>query len=112
MKGRQIFQILHGFCYWDATATVKSLERAATMYAPSIRFEEAPSYVREGWAFDDTKEGDERFIQPVAPEGWGYDLEKGVFYPLEGTEVPDPETFVENSEVEEVENVVSESEDN
>ena len=100
MKGRKIFQILHGFCYWDATSFVKTLDKAAEMYAPSIRFEEAPSYVREGWAFDDTKEGDERFVMPTAPEGWYYDFESGAFKQLE------------NSEVEEVENVVSESEDN
>ena len=74
---------------------VGTVERSKEMFAPTLRFEDAPWYVRPGWAFDDTKEGDDRFIQPTPPEGWGYDLEKGVFYPLEGTEVEEPETVEE-----------------
>lgn len=91
-KSRKVFQILHGFCHWDATAVVGTVERSKELFAPTLRFEDAPWYVRTGWAFDDTKEGDDRFIQPTPPEGWGYDLERGVFYPLEGTEVEEPET--------------------
>ena len=94
-KSRKVFQILHGFCYWDATSVVGTVERSKETFAPTLRFEDAPWYVRPGWAFDDTKEGDDRFIQPTPPEGWGYDLERGVFYPLEGTEVEEPETVEE-----------------
>jgi hypothetical protein len=103
---RKVFQILHGFCHWDATAVVQTVERSKEMFAPTLRFEDAPNYVREGWAFDDTKEGDERFIQPVAPEGWYYDLEKGVFVPIDGEDEA-PEIVVE-----EVEHDTIESEDN
>lgn len=112
---RKVFQILHGFCHWDATTVVQTVERSKDMFAPTLRFEDAPSYVREGWAFDDTKEGDERFIQPTPPEGWGYDLEKGVFYPLEGTIVEKPEILehIEDTNlIEEVEDEFSESKDN
>ena len=64
----KIFQILHGFCYWDASSVLNTIEEASQRFAPTLLFVEAPIYVREGWAFDDTKEGDERFVIPVAPE--------------------------------------------
>ena len=55
---------------------------AATVgrFPPSVLFVEAPDYVREGWGYDASKEGDERFLQPQPPEGWLYDVESGTFY--------------------------------
>ena len=75
------FQILRGFCHWDATRKYPNVKDTEGKYAPGIVFVEAPDYVREGWGYDGTKEGDERFIQPTPPEGWLYDLETGTFYP-------------------------------
>ena len=76
----KIFQVVSGFCYYDATRTHRDLKSTEGKYPPDILFVEAPNYVREGWGYDETKEGDERFIMPVAPDGWSYDLETGTFY--------------------------------
>ena len=77
----KIFQIFRGFCHWDATAIHPTLAATNGLYAPNIKFVEAPDFVREGWGFDETAEGDERFIEPTPPEGWLYDRETGTFYP-------------------------------
>ena len=82
----KVFQILNGICHWDATKKHPTLADTVGKYAPDILFVEAPDYVFEHWVFDDTKEGDARFIQPTPPEGWGYDENTGAFYPLD--EVP------------------------
>lgn len=86
----KIVQIENGFVHWDATPVVPDLEWAASHYAPNIVFVEAPDYVFEGWAFDDEKEGDERFIRPEPPEGWLYNEETGTFYPEEELEYKNP----------------------
>lgn len=89
----KIMQILDGFVYYDLTSTCITLEKAKTMYAPDIKIVEAPDYVFEGWGFDETKEGDERFIKPIPPEGWYYDDETGTFQPINPPEPePEPET--------------------
>ena len=75
----KIFQIFNGFCHWQTP--FKSLEETKGFPKDCI-FVEAPDYVNEQWGFDDTKEGDERFIHPEPPEGWAYDEETGTFYPL------------------------------
>lgn len=75
----KIFQILNNFCYWDATLIHPTLESTKDLYAPEILFVEAPDYVFEHWGFDETKEGDERFIKPTAPEGWYYEEATGCF---------------------------------
>lgn len=75
----KIFQILHGFCHWLTPFT--SLEETKN-YPPDCIFVEAPDYVNEQWGYDETKEGDERFIRPEAPEGWAWDEETGTFYNL------------------------------
>ena len=76
----KIFQIVNGFCHW--LTPFQSL--AETMnFPPDCLFVEAPDYVTEQWGFDETKEGDERFIRPVPPEGWEYDDETGTFYPID-----------------------------
>lgn len=74
----KIFQIYNGFCHWQTP--YKSLEETKD-YPPDCIFVEAPDYVNEQWGFDDTKEGDERFIHPEPPEGWLFDEETGTFYP-------------------------------
>lgn len=73
-------QIQNGFVHWDATRDIPDLAWAFTHYASDMVFVEAPDYVFEGWTFDDTKDGDARFIKPEAPEGWVYDDLTGKFY--------------------------------
>lgn len=75
----KVFQIFDGQCHWDATALYSTVAETEGLYTPDIVFVEAPDYVREGWGYDEGKEGDERFIQPEAPEGYFYDLETGEF---------------------------------
>ena len=77
----KIFQILNGFCHWDATRKHPTLESTIGKYAPDILFVEAPDYVHEGCGFDETAEGDARFIIPTPPKGWLYDEATGTFYP-------------------------------
>lgn len=84
----KIFQIHHGLCYWDATPKHKTLESTQGLYSPEIVFVEAPDYVFENWGYDESKEGEARFVKPVPPEGWGYDDETGQFYELEPKEPP------------------------
>jgi len=76
----KIFQILNGFCHWDATEVLPSAEEAEQRFAADMMFVEAPAYVFEGWGYDDTQEGDARFVKPTPPEGWLYDDLTGTFY--------------------------------
>ena len=39
----------------------------------------APDYVFEGWGFDITQKGENRFIKPECPEGFKYDEKTGTF---------------------------------
>ena len=75
----KIFQIVNGFCHWQTP--FQSLDETRGFPKDCI-FVEAPDYVNEQWGFDDTKEGDERFVHPEPPEGWAYDEDTGTFYPL------------------------------
>lgn len=77
----KVFQILNGMCHWDATQRHPSLDSAVGKYAPDIAFVKAPDYVFEGWGYDETQQGDARFIQPEPPEHWLYDPKTGTFYP-------------------------------
>lgn len=81
----KIMQIENGFVHWDASLDVPDLDWASSHYASTIHFVEAPDYVFEGWIFDETAEGDARFVKPVAPDGWIYDDDTGAFKP-DGTE--------------------------
>lgn len=74
------FQIYNDICYWDASNVVSSPEEAAERFAPDIVIVEAPDYVREGWGFDASRGGDDRFIRPEPPDGWEYDDETGTMY--------------------------------
>ncbi len=78
----KVFQIVDGLCYWDATSVHPTLQSIKPgQYHPSIAFAEAPDHVFEGWGFDETQQGDARFIAPTPPAGWLYDRETGTFYP-------------------------------
>lgn len=77
----KVFQIVGGWCYNDMTQQFPTLADTEGRFAPDIIIVEAPDKVYEGWGYDDTKEGDERFIQPTPPEGWAYDEGSGTFYP-------------------------------
>ena len=79
----KIFQILGGSCWWDATSVVHSLDEAAEMFAQDMVFVEAPDYVHEQWGFDESAEGDARFIRPQTPEGYTYDEGTGTFSPID-----------------------------
>lgn len=76
----KVFQIFKGFCYYDATHLYANAAEAAKHYSPDTLWADAPDYVFIGWGCDETKEGDERFIKPQAPEGWLYDPNTGTFY--------------------------------
>lgn len=76
----KVFQIIDGFCHWDASAVLRKAADAEGRFSPDIQFTDAPDYVFEGWGFDASLEGDERFIKPDAPNGWLYDEGSGTFY--------------------------------
>ncbi len=78
----KIFQILNGICYYDATPVHPTLADTVGKYSPDIVFIEAPVYVFEGWGYDETQTGDAKFIQPIPPDGWRYNIETGQFYEL------------------------------
>ena len=80
----KVFQILGGFCHWDATETLGKSENAAGRFPDDVIFVDAPDFVREGWGYDASADGDERFIRPEVPEGWLYDDMTGTFYPEGG----------------------------
>lgn len=82
----KVFQVLNGFCHYDATPFVNSIEHAKEIHSPEINFVEAPDFVFEGWGFDENAEGDDRFIRPTAPVGYIYDEKSGVFILNEGDE--------------------------
>ena len=85
----KIFQIVENLCHYDATAVHPTLADTEGKYPPDVLFVEAPDYVFEGWGYEDTQEGDERFIKPTPPDGWLYDDATGIFYPKDG-EKPKP----------------------
>ena len=80
----KVFQIVGGFCYYDASCLYPNAAEAAKHYSPDTVWADAPDYVFESWGYDETRTGDERFIQPQAPEGWLYDPDTGTFYPEGG----------------------------
>ena len=84
----KVFQIVSGFCYYDAThlhSSVASIPEG--IYPPNLEFIDAPDYVREGWGYDGVN-----FIEPTAPEGWLYDRDTGTFYEDPNYVPPEPET--------------------
>ena len=98
----KIFQIVSGFCHWDATKDFPTLESTVGFFAPDIAFVEAPDHVFEGWGYVDGV-----FIKPEPPEPaewveeetgetyhWVYDDETGTFYIADENGEP-----VDNSEL-------------
>lgn len=86
----KVFQIMHNMCYWQTPYS--SVEETVGRYPEDVKFVEAPDYVNEQWGFIDEDEdgnpieGDARFIQPTAPEGWYYDYDLGAF--IEISQIP------------------------
>ena len=76
----KVFQIIDGFCHWDASEVLRRAADAVGRFPESDLFVDAPDCVFEGWGFDSSLEGDARFIQPIPPEGWLYDEGTGTFY--------------------------------
>lgn len=77
----KLFIIFNYQCYNDITRLYRTLEDAKAHYDSKTVIVEAPDYVFENWGYDETKEGNARFIQPEPPEGWIYDPDTGTFYP-------------------------------
>lgn len=76
----KIIQIMNGLCHWDATSQFPTMKSLEGRFAPNIVFAEAPDYVFEGWGYDESADGDARFIKPTPPDGWLYDDATGTFY--------------------------------
>jgi hypothetical protein len=58
----------------------RNLEEAKKHYSSDTIIVETPDYVFQDWGFDETKKGEEMFIKPEPPDGWGYDEITGTFY--------------------------------
>jgi len=80
----KVFQIIDGFCHWDATEVLGKAENADALFPEDLVFVDAPDFVSEGWGYDSSADCDARFIRPSAPEGWLYDDVTGTFYPEDG----------------------------
>lgn len=77
----KIFQVFQGRVYKEYPfATV---QEAQANFDKSIQFVEAPDFVFENWGYDESKEGDARFIRPELPEGWDYDELGNPWNPIE-----------------------------
>mgnify|MGYP006982396785 CR=1 FL=1 len=95
----KLMQIFCGFCHYDMTPVVANLDEVKEKCPPDVLVVEAPDYVFEGWGYDETQEGDARFIKPTPPEGWLYDDATGSFYP-EDSDPPEPAPTLESLKAE------------
>lgn len=83
----KIFQIFNDMCYWETPFA--SLDETVGKFPEDVKFVEAPDYVNEQWGYleEDEEgnpiEGDARFIQPTAPDGWIYDVDLGAFIEID-----------------------------
>lgn len=99
----KVFQIMNNMCYW--CTPYSSVEETVGRYPEDVKFVEAPDYVNEQWGFIDEDEngnpieGDARFIQPTAPEGWYYDMELGAF--INEEDIPEMLESAKNAKQEE-----------
>lgn len=82
---RLIVQIINNRVFW--ITDMKTLDQAMEIYPPDVLFVDAPGYVTTDWGYDPSKEGDERFTEPVAPDGFYFDREANVMWPNEMKEV-------------------------
>lgn len=76
----KIFIIFNHQCQNDITPLYKTIDEAKRRYDNKTLIVEAPEYVFENWGYDESKIGNERFIKPIASEGWLYDENTGTFY--------------------------------
>ena len=81
----KIFQIRGKTVSTEYTGRFIDLEDARAHFASNIILVEAPDKVFPGWAFDDTKQGDERFIQPIPGDGQAYNPHTGEIWIPEET---------------------------
>lgn len=51
-----------------------SIEDTIDKFASNIVFVEAPDWCYEGYGYLPDAEGDDRFIKPMLPDGWVYDM--------------------------------------
>lgn len=79
----KVFLIKGRFCHEDVTERFASAAAAEREY-PYCVFAEAPDFVYPGWGYDETVDGDERFIRPGTPDGYRYDDGCGCFVPAGG----------------------------
>lgn len=76
----KVFQIVDTICYHDASREFSSAAETEGRFPHDVLFVDTPDYVYEGWGYDASKTGDERFLQPQPPEGWEYDPATGTIY--------------------------------
>ena len=81
----KLFQIDGKYVGHEYTNKYKSLAEVRSHFASNIRIEEAPDHVFSGWGFDDTKQGDDRFIQPTPGDGQAYNPDTGEIWIPEET---------------------------
>lgn len=79
----KVFLIKGRFCHEDVSDRFSSAE-AAGHECPDSAFADAPDFVFQGWGYDETVDGDERFIKPGTPDGYRYDDGCGCFVPAGG----------------------------
>ena len=68
----KVFEIVNGRVHKEYPEFDSSSE-AYKVFSKMLLFVDAPDIVFEGFGYDETKEGDERFIRPELSEGWVYD---------------------------------------
>lgn len=97
----KVFQIKNGLCFNEFSHRVNTAEEAYELWGDQYTFVDGPDYVFIGWGFDETQEGDARFVKPIPPEGCYYDDSNGAFYPIAtpnvGVDIPDqtPESSID-----------------
>jgi hypothetical protein len=73
----KIMEIKNKYCFSDLTPVAF---RHDLSKINGLHYVETPDYVFPGWGYDETAEGDDRFVKPTAPEGWIYDEMGGSFH--------------------------------
>lgn len=79
----KIMEILDGRCH-HIYHEFDSMEQAREAYPDeAIELVEAPDNVWEGYGYDPSKKGDDRFIRPLLSEGWEWDDNGLPYNPLD-----------------------------
>lgn len=87
----KIFDIVNNEVHAEYTGQYADAAEASSHYAPTIRFVDAPDWVFPGFGFDDSREGDARFVEPTTDTpGWVYDGH-GTFWNPEATRASERE---------------------